>query len=223
MVSAELDHLVIVADSLTQGVAWCEQTLGLTPGPGGRHVAMGTHNRLLRLEGEAWPQAYLEIIAIDPQAPSPARPRWFGMDDPRLQAAVREAPRLVHLVMRTRQLERLRRGLIDQGTDPGAPLSMQRETPQGLLQWRMLVRDDGAIGADGCLPTLIEWTGRHPADAMPASGLALQGLALGGLPQAMTALLGMRGVGVAPDPGLTAELSGPHGRVTLHSFPRSPA
>jgi len=218
-VNTELDHLVIVADSLAQGAAWCEQTLGLVPGPGGRHVAMGTHNRLLRLGGEGWPQAYLEIIAIDPEAEAPARPRWFGMDDPRLQSAVRESPRLVHLVLRTRQLEMLRWGLINRGIDPGAPLSLQRETPQGLLQWRMLVRDDGAIAAGGCLPTLIEWSGRHPADAMPASGLVLNHLAMGGLPPAVSDLLRLRGVQSAATPGLTAVLSGPRGTVTLSSPP----
>ena len=47
----ELDHLVIVADSLEQGAAWCASTLGVEPGPGGRHALMGTHNRLLRLGG----------------------------------------------------------------------------------------------------------------------------------------------------------------------------
>jgi hypothetical protein len=44
---------------------------------------MGTHNRLLKL-GEGF---YLELIAIDPQAPPPGRPRWFGLD--RLELPVR--------------------------------------------------------------------------------------------------------------------------------------
>jgi hypothetical protein len=44
-----LDHLVIMASTLAQGLAWCEATLGVTPGPGGEHPLMGTHNRLMRL------------------------------------------------------------------------------------------------------------------------------------------------------------------------------
>ena len=56
--NVELDHLVIVADSLEQGAAWCASTLGVEPGPGGRHALMGTHNRLLRLGG-ALAAAYL--------------------------------------------------------------------------------------------------------------------------------------------------------------------
>ena len=34
---ARLDHLVIAAASLTEGVAWCEATLGVVAGPGGSH------------------------------------------------------------------------------------------------------------------------------------------------------------------------------------------
>ena len=83
--SNRLDHLVVAAASLEQGAAWCEATLGVVPGPGGVHATMGTHNRLLRIATEAFPDAYLEIIAIDPAAPAPGRPRWFGLDDPVLQ------------------------------------------------------------------------------------------------------------------------------------------
>ena len=94
-VTCELDHLVVAAASLDEGVAWCERTLGVTPGPGGRHPLMGTHNRLLALAGEAFPASYLEIIAIDPDAAAPRRVRWFGLDDPALQAALATSgPRL---------------------------------------------------------------------------------------------------------------------------------
>ena len=57
-----LDHLVVAAATLAEGVAWCERTLGVTPGPGGRHPLFGTHNRLLKIESEAFALAYLDII-----------------------------------------------------------------------------------------------------------------------------------------------------------------
>ena len=66
--AAQLDHLVIAAASLADGVQWCERTLGVTPGPGGVHPLMGTHNRLLSLVSPGFPNAYLEIIAIDSEA-----------------------------------------------------------------------------------------------------------------------------------------------------------
>jgi uncharacterized membrane protein YphA (DoxX/SURF4 family) len=49
-----LDHLVIMASTLAQGVAWCEATLGVTPGPGGEHPLMGTHNRLAAAGHTRW-------------------------------------------------------------------------------------------------------------------------------------------------------------------------
>jgi hypothetical protein len=33
--AGQLDHLVVAARTLDEGVAWCEATLGVTPGPGG--------------------------------------------------------------------------------------------------------------------------------------------------------------------------------------------
>ena len=65
---ANLDHLVVMANTLDEGVAWCEATLGVTPGPGGEHPLMGTHNRLLRIDSDAFSRAYLELIAINSKA-----------------------------------------------------------------------------------------------------------------------------------------------------------
>ena len=98
--AAQIDHLVVAAATLDEGVAWCEATLGVVPGPGGQHPLMGTHNRLLGLGGERFARCYFEIIAIDPAAvPARARHqrRWFDLDDPVLQAALaKDGPRLVH-------------------------------------------------------------------------------------------------------------------------------
>src|SRR5438270_709897 len=62
MVRAVLDHLVVAAATLEEGEDYVETRLGARPLRGGRHVAMGTHNSLLKL-GE---KTYLEVIAIDP-------------------------------------------------------------------------------------------------------------------------------------------------------------
>jgi hypothetical protein len=114
MQHTEMDHLVVVADTLDQGSAWCLATLGAAPVAGGRHPLMGTHNRLLAVSSEVYPKTYLEIIAIDPAAPPPGRARWFGMDDPALQARVREAgPQLVGCVARSAMVDMHRWGLIN--------------------------------------------------------------------------------------------------------------
>jgi hypothetical protein len=209
--NTQLDHLVVAAASLEQGVAWAEATLGVTPARGGKHVLMGTHNRLLALDG--WLDAYLEIIAVDPDAPAPGRARWFGLDE--LHAALRETPRLVHVVARTTNLDMHRWGLIAAGFDPGTTLAAQRDD----LRWRITVRDDGRPLAGGALPTLIEWEGRHPAASLPRSGIALESLTLRGVPAQAADVLRLQRIDLQPLPGaaIEARLATPRGSVTLSS------
>lgn len=216
--SVVVDHLVVAAATLAEGVAWCERTLGITPGPGGQHALMGTHNRLFKIATPAYPSAYFEIIAIDPEAPPPARTRWFGLDDARQQALLREqGPQLVHVVARSTMLDMHRWGLITVGQKPGDPVAASRATPAGLLSWQILLRDDGDMGCGGALPTLLQWQGPHPADAMPESGVTLQTLGLCGVPDRARDVLRLRGVQVSSQAGppVTATLATPLGGVTL--------
>lgn len=179
---AQIDHLVVAASSLPEGVAWCEATLGMVPGPGGAHALFGTHNRLLRLRSDAHPQAYLEIIAIDPAAtPTRAAPlrRWFDLDDPALrERLLREGPQLIHWVASVPDIDAASAAWQALGMDRGPVIKASRPTPQGLLRWRITVRDDGQRLFGGALPTLIQWGDTHPADGMTDAGLGLQGLTL---------------------------------------------
>jgi Glyoxalase-like domain len=220
--SVQLDHLIVAADSLSQGVAWCEATLGVTPGPGGRHVLMGTHNRLLKIATDAFPDAYLEIIAIDPDAPPPGRARWFGLDAPALQQRLRNhGPRLIHAVARSTLLDMHRSGLLAVGQRPGDPVAASRDTPEGRLEWQILLRDDGGMDCSGALPTLLQWGSRHPAQAMADSGVGLLKLALCGVPDQARDVLRLPGVAVSAGagPALRATLATPLGAVTLQSDP----
>lgn len=213
---AGIDHLVVAAPSLAEGVAWCEATLGLTPGPGGAHALFGTHNRLLRLHSTVHPKAYLEIIAIDPAA-TPARPpplrRWFDLDDPALRERLRrEGPQLIHWVASVPDIDAACARLRALGIERGPVIDASRPTPQGLLRWRITVRDDGQRLFGGALPTLIQWGDTHPADGMTGADLGLQGLTLqhpdaGRLTAALTAI-GLDGVAVHTGPaGLRADLT----------------
>jgi hypothetical protein len=218
----QIDHLVVAAATLAQGAAWCEAAFGVAPGPGGEHPLMGTHNRLLKIESQAFPGAYLEIIAVDPAAPAPPRLRWFGLDDPKLRARLASAdggPVLIHVVARTDDAEAAHRGLVEAGLDPGVAIAAHRDTPAGRLAWRILVREDGRLLAGGALPTLIQWQGRHPSEHMAASSVALSGLTLGGVPERAQAMLALPGVrwSSAPGPALRAEFTTPRGTVVLES------
>ncbi len=162
----ELDHLIVAAADLDSGTRWLEERLGVALAPGGKHAAMGTHNRLLRL-GE---MLYLEVIAIDPGAPTPSRPRWFGLDVPTMQARLAESPQLIHWVARSNDID------VDAsraGFAADEILSMVR----GDYRWRITVPRDGHLAGDGLLPSLIQWdVPRHPAQTLPDSGCRLMKL-----------------------------------------------
>jgi hypothetical protein len=162
----ELDHLVIAARTLEEGGAWVEAKLGVAPVAGGKHPTMGTHNRLLRIG----PREFLEVIAIDPEAPPPQRPRWFDLDSPGMRARLEEGPALIHWVERTADLEAALRDY----SEPVQILSFAR----GPYRWRLGVPRDGRRPRGGSLPRLIQWEGAmHPADALPESGCRLEGFA----------------------------------------------
>ena len=224
-----LDHLVVVAASLAEGVAWCEATLDIAPGPGGEHPLMGTHNRLLSIASPAFPQAYLEIIAIQPGAPTalpPGHRRWFDMDDAALQTQVaRHGPQLVHWVARLPDVRAVLPALSALGVDPGTPRAASRATPRGLLAWLITLRADGQRAMGGCWPTLIQWGVHHPTDHMHPCGVELHTWQLGhpqadALTQALCAMgwradtLALR-IHTAAQPQLRAVLNTPKGAVTL--------
>lgn len=224
---AHIDHLVVGAGTLDEGVAWCETALGLSPGPGGEHALFGTHNRLLRLRSQDHPQAYLEIIAVNPQA-TPARlaplRRWFDLDEPAVRQRLQDqGPQLLHWVANVPDIEAACTTWRAMGIERGPVIEASRPTPQGLLRWRITVRDDGQRLFAGCLPTLIEWGPVHPADHMPAPALSLHSLTLSH-PQADLLGKALRAIGLtdvavqAGPAGLYADLSHPAGAATtLHT------
>ena len=209
---AHLDHLIIAAATLADGIEYITRITGVAPQPGGKHVAMGTHNALVRL-GE---RVFLEVIAIDPEAAKPRRPRWFDLDNIALQAELTERPRVVHWVARTTDLETA-------AARSPVPLGAVYPMERGAYRWRITIPDDGKAPGKGIVPTLIQWdVAAHPADALPESGISIAGFA-GAHPEpesirATLAALGLAGVlPVTYDPyaRLAAMLRTPRGIVTL--------
>lgn len=163
MVSTRLDHIVITANSLDEGVQYVESVLGVKLAGGGQHPRMGTHNRLLRLGDDC----YLEVIAIDPSAAPAQRPRWFGLDTRPTQPAC-----LTTWVARS--------------TDIAASCARARYAPgvvqpmtRGSLSWQITIPDDGALQEHGLLPALIQWDQPPgPAASLPDQGCTLLSLDL---------------------------------------------
>jgi len=161
------DHLVVAAATLAQGIDWIDDKLGARPQFGGKHPSMGTHNALLRI-GQ---RLFLEVLAVDPEAPAPLRARWFDLDEPRMRATLAEAPALVHWVARTSDIDAAAARCTE---DLGAIVPAQR----GDMRWRITVPADSHLPGRGLVPTLIEWSDeRHPTDTLPDVGLELVALA----------------------------------------------
>lgn len=200
------DHLAISCDSLDQGVAHVEAALGVTLAPGGEHAAMGTHNRLVSLG----PEEYLEVIAINPDAPGPDQPRWFDIDN------FAGAPRVTNWICRCDDLET---ALAAAPQGAGVPWDLER----GDLRWRMAVPEDGKLPFDNSFPAMIEWQGSaHPAPRLPDHGIRLTALTLthpqaDALRAALTPLIADPRLTIVsgPAPELSVDLTGPKGTTRL--------
>lgn len=200
---ARLDHLVVAARTLEEGRAWLEGRLHCPLEPGGEHELFGTHNALLSLG----PDAYLEVIAVNPQAPAPARPRWFGLDTPAMQRRLSHGPALIHWVAGVPHL-------------PAGPevLALSR----GANRWTLTVATDGHLPGGGPHPSLICWETPPPPTRLSDRGVRLGTLHLGTPdPDALRAALdtlnftGEVEVHEAPQPELRAVLTTPGGPVEL--------
>ncbi len=143
--SSTLDHLVIAASTLTQGLDFCEEFLGIRPPKGGRHVRMGTHNHLL-YSGD---NEFIEIIAIDSRATQPQQSRWFGLDAEEMQARLHIKPYLATFVARTGDIAAAFTAL----PEIGSVQEMQRDA----LQWQISIPRDGKLVENGTMPSLIQW------------------------------------------------------------------
>jgi len=200
MPRSRIDHIIVTAASLQDGVDYVRRELGVEPQTGGEHARMGTHNCLLKL-GE---KLYLEVIAANPGAPHPGRPRWFQLDEP---DSVR-SPRLATWVARCDYIHAL------------APESLGKiETmTRGSFRWLITVPEDGKLPLQGIAPTLIQWhSDSHPADALKDLGCSL--VRFEGFhprPESVTGML--RAIGfqgeflLSPgEPGLVADIQTPAG------------
>ncbi|GLK96276.1 glyoxalase [Achromobacter xylosoxidans] len=180
-----IDHLVVAAADLDSGTDYVAGLLGIAPSGGGAHPRMGTHNRVLGMAGGL----YLEVIAIDPQATAPSRPRWFGLDQDAVRARLAQGPYLAHWAARVEAPLDLSRMQAEHPARIPPAIPMER----GPLRWRLTVPEDGSLPAwrvaghaagDGLLPTLIQWdVADYPGVSLPRQNLTLRQLS-GSHPQA---------------------------------------
>lgn len=108
---------------------------------------------------------YLEIVAPDPDQPSPAGARWLGVDTV-------TASRLTAWAARGSGLFDLRHRAVERGVPLGAVRQGVRQRSDGVrLSWRLI--DPDPLVAGGAVPFLIDWgESPHPSCAA-AQGASL--------------------------------------------------
>ena len=162
-----IDHLVIGAANLTEGVAYIKDCLGVEIPYGGVHPKMGTHNHLMQLGKNI----FLEVIAINPEIEPPRHPRWYGLDDPYVIQQIKKRPALLTWVVNTTNIQTLlQKAKVSFG-------KAEQLISRGDLSWYFGLPDDGRLLAGGMLPYIIEWqTNLHPANSMADLGCRFQSL-----------------------------------------------
>ncbi|HEX8940986.1 MAG TPA: VOC family protein [Candidatus Limnocylindrales bacterium] len=139
-----IDHLVIACPDLDAGVAALTEHLGLAVAGGGRHVALGTENRLVWLG-----DAYLELIAVVDA--SLAAASWIG---PSVLAALERGGGLATWAIASDDLDRDVASLRAAGSGLGQPTAGERTRPDDeVVRWRLAL--PGPLGPDRS-PFLIE-------------------------------------------------------------------
>jgi len=163
-----IDHIVIGTSNLISGSVELETKLNHKLSPGGEHKVMGTHNNLLKLQSDI----YLEIIANNPNADKPSRPRWFSLDDNNILEKIKNAPRALCWVLKVENIEDTVKNC---GYNPGEILKLSRDA----MNWKVTVPSDGKLIENGILPILIEWNkNQHPSKKLSNSKVSLNKLCL---------------------------------------------
>lgn len=162
MTLTHIDHLIFATFDLEAAIGEFAALLGVRPVFGGQHLGLGTHNALLSLGSHC----YLEIIAPDPNQPTPPRPRSFGID-------TLDKPRLVTWAAGTDRISLQAAASVKAGYDPGQIIDGGRKKPDGTqLRWQSTKRPEALNGqplpAGGLLPFLISWGDTpHPSTQTP--------------------------------------------------------
>ena len=209
----KIDHFAVGTETLTQGIDWVSDALGVTLEFGSKHDLMSTHNCVMQSGNES----FFELIAIDPDAPAPPRTRWFTLDDATTQKRLAVHPRALCWVVNTTDLDAT---VANSPVDLGEIVHFQR----GDRTWRLTVPADGHLPMQGLLPAFIEWSpGPHPSSGQKDLGVTLNKVLLSHPdPDELNSLLKQLHVDhlatatKADKPALAFELSSPKGTVILN-------
>ena len=145
----KLDHLTVIAPSLSEGISHVRDCLDLSVPFGSRHDYMGTHNHRLQL-GQS---VYLEIVALDPKGTDPGRPRWFGLDNQdQVKADWDEGRRLRGWVANSEDINSV-------ASTHTAVFGDKIALPPVDPTFSFTIPKDGSLPYDGAAPSIIDHQG----------------------------------------------------------------
>jgi hypothetical protein len=214
---SKIDHIVVGASSLEEGVRYVKRMLGVNIPYGGEHIKMGTHNHLMQLGNDT----FFEVIAVNEKIAPPNRPRWYGLDDPYIRQCLERQPSLLTWVVNTGNIDELMR-------HSTFSLGESELISRGNLSWYFGLPEDGRLLAGGLLPYAIEWHADvHPSKGMADLGCSIQSLEISH-PYPVWLKSALKSIGTFPlvkinelaaneVPYLSVEIDTPSGKVTLQS------
>jgi len=202
-----LDHIVLATNDIAETSAYIAEQTGVTPSPGGAHVGRGTRNDLCSL-GHG---RYLEIIGPDGQQAGYAGPMPFGLRQLKSWG-------VATWCSRSTNLQQLIESAAAAGLDLAGPEPMQRDAPEGLLQWELARPTFDTQG--GALPFFIDWgLSPHPSETVVPKLDLVSFEAEHPDPPALRSAVEALGeeliVNQAAAPGMRVKLAGPNGEVSL--------
>jgi hypothetical protein len=163
-VVTRIDHVVVLASTLSRGVAAFER-LGFTVTPGGEHAAGTTHNALVPfVDG-----SYIEIIAFHHPEQEVAHRWWPKLA---LGGGVIDFALLTQDVKTEAARLRAHRVAV-RGPDDGG-----RQRPDGaVLKWRSIVVEDSSLGLPFIIEDVTERSLRVPGGAAAQHANGATGIA----------------------------------------------
>ncbi len=191
-----VDHLVLAAPSLEEGMDFVEQKMGIRPQIGGQHLGKGTWNALVALGHSS----YLEVIAPDPKQEKPADGCWMGVDQIL-------SPQLIHWAAKVSPIQTF------------VELAKEHQLPIGVLSGGSRTKLNGDViswtltepvsdSEGGIIPFLIDWEGSvHPAASLDQKCTLLEISAEHPNPQVVVQQLKHLGIHITIRKGATPKIS----------------
>ena len=123
-----IDHIVLAVPDLQSTMQQFQDTYGIQTHYGGQHKDFGTHNALVNLGDDA----YLEILAPDPNNTTFAGKRWMGADLSQQSIVARWA-------LKSSNLETDKLSLSNFDKKYGDIIEGSRQKSDGsMLRWKMI-------------------------------------------------------------------------------------